>query len=55
MDDKWDAEIAKDVAEGRLDALLREAVAEVGAGLSTPLLENDTDPSESTLSDSEVD
>jgi hypothetical protein len=50
MDDEWDKEIEQDVAEGRIDALLREAVAEVEAGLSTPLLENDGDPRQGRLS-----
>jgi hypothetical protein len=36
FDGEWDEQFAKDVAEGRLDALAADAIAEHRAGRSTP-------------------
>ena len=35
--DLWDKQIAEDLDAGRLDGLLGEVEAEIGAGLATPL------------------
>ena len=36
-DKMWDAQIANDLDAGRLDSLLDEVDAEIGAGMATPL------------------